>query len=195
MSLDVEGDKRLIDELKIAWQWHYDITWLKNPPADRENGSLDLITELDQIKINLEIFESESQVQVAIKKITVRSGDYHLNYMETSPRTKISDVAKINDNDAWQYLENLAQWEQYRDTDGRINSLWAKGDTLTPGAFMVQSRFDGAETNITFANGTTIELINTAWTNEDFTDVKEGKPFHEKFCQGDIFGARAGDND
>ena len=51
---------------------------------------------------------------------------------------KISNITKINGNDAWPYLESLAQWEQYRDTDGRLNSLWAKGDTLTSGAFMVQ---------------------------------------------------------
>ncbi|KAL1612411.1 hypothetical protein SLS60_000637 [Paraconiothyrium brasiliense] len=206
VPVDVEGDKKLIDELKIAWQWHSDITWLKNPP----------------IKNNLESFESEYQVQLAIQQITVRSGDYHLNNVPdilqvfhwrrdvslvalskdgvVMPKLyvafdalkvadgiitqdKIPDVLKINNNnETWPYLENLAQWEQYRDTDGRLNSLWAKGDTLTPGAFMAQSWFDGAGTNITFANGTIIEFINTAWTNEDFTDVRDGT-------------AHAGDND
>ncbi|OAG07605.1 uncharacterized protein CC84DRAFT_1216541 [Paraphaeosphaeria sporulosa] len=234
VPVDVEGDKKLIDELKIAWQWHSDISWLKNPPADWEDGSLDLIAELDKIKSNLEQFESEYQVQIAIQKITVRSGNFHLNYIPdilqvfgwqrdvslvalsddgvkvpklyvtfdalkvadgNITEEKISDITKINGADAWPYLENLAQWEQYRDTDGRLNSLWAKGDTLTPGAFMMQSRFDGAETNITFANGTEIEYINTAWTNEAFKDVKDGKSFYEKFCKGSISGVDAADNE
>ncbi|KAF1976102.1 hypothetical protein BU23DRAFT_588280 [Bimuria novae-zelandiae CBS 107.79] len=234
VPVDKEGNKQLIEELKIAWQWHSDITWLKNPPEDWEDGPLDMIAELDQIKNSLDNFDSEYQVQLAIQKITVRSGDFHLNYVPdilqvfhfqrdfsiialsddgvelpklyvtfdalkvadgNITEDKISEIKKINGMDAWPYLENLAQWEQYRDTDGGLNSLWAKGDTLTPGAFMEQSRFDGAETNIIFANGTEIEYTNTAWTDEDFTDVKDGKSFYEKFCQGDIFGAHAGEND
>ncbi|KAJ4294498.1 hypothetical protein N0V90_008189 [Kalmusia sp. IMI 367209] len=234
VPVDVEGDKKLIDDLKIAWQWHSDITWLKNPPSDWENGPLDMMTELDNIKDHLDKFDSEYLVQLAIQKIAMRTGDYHLNYVPdilqvfqwrrdisivalsedgvASPKlyitfdalkvadgniteSEISDITKINGEDAFPYLENLAQWEQYRDTDGRLNSLWAKGDTLSPGAFMVQSRFDGAETNITFANGTEIVFENSAWTNEDFTGVKDGKSFWDTFCQGDIFGGHAGDND
>jgi hypothetical protein len=234
VPVDVEGDKKLIDELKIAWQWHSDMTWLKNPPASWEDGPLDLIAELDKIKTDLGNFANEYEVQLSIQKLAVRSGNFHFNYVPdilqvfgwrrdvslvalsddgvqvpklyvTFDALKVADgnitedeisgVTKINGDDAWPYLENLAQWEQYLDMDGRLNSLWAKGDTLSPGAFMSQSRFDGAETNITFANGTEIEYMNTAWTNEDFKDVKDGKSFYDKFCKGDIFGVRDGAND
>lgn len=234
VPVDKEGDKQLIEELKIAWQWHSDITWLKNPPEEWEHGPLDMIAELDQIKNNLDSFESEYQVQLAIQKITVRTGDYHINYVPdilqvfywqrdvsvvalsddgvelpklyvtsdalkvadgNTTEDKISDIQKINGLDAWSYLTNLGKWEQYRDTDGRLNSLWAKGDTLSSGAFMVQSRFDGAETNFTFTNGTEIEYMNTAFTTQDFTDVKDGKTFYDKFCQGDVFGVQSLDND
>lgn len=234
VPVGIEGDKKLIDELKIARQWHSDISWLKNPPADWESGSLDMIGELDNIKSSLDQYDGEYWVQIAIQEITVRSGNFHLNYAPdilqvfgwqrdlslvalseegvTMPNLyvtvdalkvangdisgeKISNVTKINDQDPWQYLETLAQWEQYGSTDGRINSLWAKGDTGHPGAFMMQSRFDGPQTNISFANGTDIQFMNTAWTDQDFKGVKDGKSFYKKFCKGAISGADAADNE
>lgn len=230
VPVDKEGDKKLIEELKIIWQWNSDITWLKNPPEDWENGPLDIMAELDQIKNNLDNFESEYQVQLAIQKITLRSGDFHFNYAPdilnvfqfikpqgivalsddgvAMPKIyvssdalsvvdgniteqDISPITKLNGMDAWSYLESVAQWQQYRDTDGCLNSLWDSGDSRTVGAFVTSSPFDDVETNITFANGTEIELKNLAVSAQNFTDVKDGKSFYDKFCQGEVFGADA----
>lgn len=56
---------------------------------------------------------------------------------------------------------------------------------------MYHTVFDGAETNITFANGTEIEFMNSATTLEDLSDITDGKSFFEKFCTGKIFGSGA----
>ncbi|KAI9045802.1 uncharacterized protein KD926_007105 [Aspergillus affinis] len=76
----VKDDEELIDELKLLWQWHSETGWLKNPPSTWELGPLDLIGELDKIKKNLHSYDSEYDVQSAINRLTVRTGNYHFNY-------------------------------------------------------------------------------------------------------------------
>jgi len=80
VPVDTEGDKKLIDELKLAWQWNTEIGWLKNPPSDWKLGKLDVIGELDNIKNNLGSFKSEYDVQRAIEAITVKTGNFHFNW-------------------------------------------------------------------------------------------------------------------
>ncbi|KAK1141240.1 hypothetical protein N8T08_009279 [Aspergillus melleus] len=76
----VKDDEELIDELKLLWQWHSETGWLKNPPSTWELGPLDLIGELDKIKKNLRSYDSEYDVQAAINRLTIRTGNYHFNY-------------------------------------------------------------------------------------------------------------------
>lgn len=228
VPVNKEGNKKLIDELKIAWQWYGDISYLKNPPEGWE--AIDLMAELDQIKNSLDNFTSEYEVQVAIQQIAVSTGDYQLHYFPdilqvfnferdfslvalsddglavpklyvtfdalkvadgNLTEDEISEVKTIDGEDAWPYLEKLTEFEEYMDLDSSLNNMLAKGDTLSPGSFMYSSHFDGPETNITFANGTEIMFMNSAWTNQDFKDVKDGKSFYDKFCTGKVFGVES----
>lgn len=82
VPVDTQGNSKLIDQLKQLWQFHSETVWLKNPGSDWENGPLDMMGELDEIKSNLKAgkYESEYQVHLAIQNITVRTGNYHLTY-------------------------------------------------------------------------------------------------------------------
>ena len=81
VPVDVEGDRELIEELKLLWQFQSDIAWLQTPPDTWELGPTDLIAELDNIKNNLSQFPSEYAVQLAIWAITVHTGNFHFNYV------------------------------------------------------------------------------------------------------------------
>lgn len=80
VPVDSQGNQRLIDELKLVWQFQSELGWYKNPGNDWEYGSLDIIGELDKIKSNLGSFQSEYAVQLAIQNITIRTGNFHFNY-------------------------------------------------------------------------------------------------------------------
>ncbi|KAE8142768.1 hypothetical protein BDV38DRAFT_234019 [Aspergillus pseudotamarii] len=77
----VEQDKTLIDQLKLLWEWHSETGYLKNTPDTWELGSVDLLGELDKIKENLSSYDSEYDVQLAINKLTLRTGNFHFNYV------------------------------------------------------------------------------------------------------------------
>ncbi|KAF2704849.1 hypothetical protein K504DRAFT_352354, partial [Pleomassaria siparia CBS 279.74] len=81
VPVDVEGNKKLIDELKLAWAWNSEYVYLKNTPKDWEYGSIDIESELDKIKNGLGDFKSEYDVQRAIQAITYKTGNYHFNYV------------------------------------------------------------------------------------------------------------------
>ncbi|GAB1216551.1 hypothetical protein ATERTT37_005767 [Aspergillus terreus] len=77
----VEDDKDLIDQLKLYWAFHSETGYLKNPPKTWDLGPLDLIGELDKIKGNISSYESEFDVQQAIRELTIRTGNFHFNYV------------------------------------------------------------------------------------------------------------------
>lgn len=77
----VEQDKALIDQLKLLWEWHSETGYLKNTPDTWELGSVDLLAELDKIKENLSSYDSEYDVQVAINRLTLKTGNFHFNYV------------------------------------------------------------------------------------------------------------------
>lgn len=81
VPVDTNGNRQLIDELKEVWQFQSELVWYKNPGSDWEYGPLDIIGELDSIKNNLGSFKSEYAVQLAIQNITVRTGNFHFNYV------------------------------------------------------------------------------------------------------------------
>lgn len=80
VPVDVEGNTKLIEELKQVWQFQSELVWLKNPGDDWVYGPLDIEAELDKIKGSLGSFPSEYAVQLAIQNITVRTGNFHFNY-------------------------------------------------------------------------------------------------------------------
>jgi hypothetical protein len=81
VPVDTSGNQKLIDELKQVWQFQSELVWYKNPGSDFENGPIDLIGELDKIKSNLGSFQSEYAVQLAIRNLTIRTGNFHFNYV------------------------------------------------------------------------------------------------------------------
>ncbi|KAF2185635.1 hypothetical protein K469DRAFT_750346 [Zopfia rhizophila CBS 207.26] len=81
VPVDVEGNADLIDELKMIWEFHSETGWLENTPSTFENGPIDLLKGLDEIKAKLPQFESEYAVQLAIWALTVQAANYHLNYV------------------------------------------------------------------------------------------------------------------
>ncbi|OCL09070.1 hypothetical protein AOQ84DRAFT_388421 [Glonium stellatum] len=80
VPVNVEGNSKLIDELKLLWQWQSEVGWLKNPPSTWELGPIDLIGELDKIKAKLPNYTNEYQVHVDIQRLTIRTGNFHFNY-------------------------------------------------------------------------------------------------------------------
>jgi hypothetical protein len=80
VPVDTQGNQKLIDELKLVWQFQSELVWFKNPGSDWEYGPLDIIGELDKIKGSLGSFQSEYAVQLAIQNITIRTGNFHFNY-------------------------------------------------------------------------------------------------------------------
>ncbi|OCK81846.1 hypothetical protein K432DRAFT_350154 [Lepidopterella palustris CBS 459.81] len=81
VPVDVPGNSELIDELKFLWQWQSEVGWLKNTPSTWELGPIDLIGELDKIKAKLSSYTSEYQLQLDIWQLTIRTGNFHFNYM------------------------------------------------------------------------------------------------------------------
>ncbi|PLN86152.1 hypothetical protein BDW42DRAFT_182662 [Aspergillus taichungensis] len=76
----VEENRKLIDQLKMMWEWHSETGWLKNPPSTWDRGPLDLIAELNKIQNSLNSFESEYHLHLAIQKLTVDTGNYHFSH-------------------------------------------------------------------------------------------------------------------
>lgn len=81
VPVDVKGNSELIEELKTVWQFQSEHTWLKNPGDEWQLGPLDIDAELDKIKSNLKSYSSEYAVQLAIQNITIRTGNFHFNYV------------------------------------------------------------------------------------------------------------------
>ena len=77
----VEQDSTLIDQIKLLWQWQSDVSYYKNPPSSFELGPVDLMAELDNIKEALPHFNSEYDAQLAIQHLTIRTGNFHFNYI------------------------------------------------------------------------------------------------------------------
>ncbi|KAF2013859.1 hypothetical protein BU24DRAFT_424891 [Aaosphaeria arxii CBS 175.79] len=238
VPVDKDGDSKLLDELKILWEWQSDGGWLKKTPDTWSNGALDIEKELDNIKSNLDKFESEYAVQMAIQNITIRSGNFHFNYrpditrmfrfwrgvgvmaisedgiklpklytesdalaMASSDATKFSEIEQINGQDAWQYLESVANLEQYLDLDARMANVFTPSGGESYGAFEVQANYHGAETEIKFKNGSSATFQNyarfgtaSAYARGDFNetsywyDVLDGASLFDVFCQGNFTG-------
>ncbi|KAF2833676.1 hypothetical protein CC86DRAFT_339127 [Ophiobolus disseminans] len=100
VPVDTQGNSKLIDELKLVWQFQSELVWYKNPGSDWEYGPLDIIGELDRIKGNLGSFQSEYALQLAIQNITIRTGNFHFNYspdiLQVFQFRRVFNVASIS---------------------------------------------------------------------------------------------------
>ncbi|EFQ34011.1 uncharacterized protein GLRG_09155 [Colletotrichum graminicola M1.001] len=108
----------------------------------------------------------------------------------STPETA-SVVTLINGVDASKYLAdtvNKASWN--RDANSAYNSMFFEMSSPATGAgngyFSSDGRirfiYQGANTTITFANGTEATFENHARVNRDLTGVVDGPSFYAKFC-------------
>ncbi|ROW09275.1 hypothetical protein VPNG_05791 [Cytospora leucostoma] len=102
-----------------------------------------------------------------------------------------STVKLINGIDAETYLEDIiyqASWNQ--DADSAYNSVFYElaspaagyGVGYFQGGGRIRYIYQGATTNITFANGTEITLENYAHIKVPLTNVTDGESMYELFC-------------
>ncbi|KAL5120116.1 hypothetical protein ACEQ8H_001941 [Pleosporales sp. CAS-2024a] len=99
----------------------------------------------------------------------------------------VSEIQQINGLDPYDFMKST-WFSQYIDSDGRMNNMFSTSDTLSPGAFAFQDKYDGNTTTIKWANGTTASFTNSASSKYSFTGVKDGPSFFTKFCTGAISG-------
>lgn len=111
----------------------------------------------------------------------------------SSPDTA-SVVTLINGIDAATYLADTiyqASWNQ--DADSAYNSMFYEiagvvaglGIGYFQGAGRIRFIYQGATTNLTFANGTEVTLENYARIKEPLTDVTDGASMYALFCNPD----------
>lgn len=113
-----------------------------------------------------------------------------------SPSTA-SVVTLINGIDAATYLQDrIYQGSWNQDADAAYNSLFYElsgvAAGLGVGYFQGQGRiryiYQGATTNLTFANGTEVVLDNYAHIKQPFTNVTDGESMYDVFCNPNGFG-------
>lgn len=117
-----------------------------------------------------------------------------------SSPSSASVVTLINGIDAATYLEDrIYQGSWNQDADSAYNSMFYElagvAAGLGVGYFQGQGRiryiYQGATTNLTFANGTEITLENYAHIKQPFTNVTDGESMYEVFCNPNGFGSDA----
>ncbi|KAK1967003.1 hypothetical protein LY78DRAFT_577266 [Colletotrichum sublineola] len=113
-------------------------------------------------------------------------------YEEVISTPKTASVVKlINGIDASKYLADTINKASYnRDANSAYNTMFFEMSGLAAGAgkgyFTSGGRiryiYQGANTTITFANGTEATFENHAVVKRDLTGVVDGKSFYAKFC-------------
>jgi hypothetical protein len=100
----------------------------------------------------------------------------------------ISEISEISGMNPYDFLLS-SSWSQYIDSDGLLNNMLAKGDTDNLGDFMRQRKYDGNSTDVTWANGSTAAIPNSASSDYSFSTVFDGASFFDTFCTGALSGA------
>ena len=101
---------------------------------------------------------------------------------------KPSAVKKINGMDAMTYLANASAQSDFHDADTRWNALFPSQALIASGTVFLGSfrtgQYQGPNTTMTFANGTTYNQMNVAVVFGNFTGVNSGQTFFKQFCTG-----------
>ncbi|KAF2662339.1 hypothetical protein K491DRAFT_287888 [Lophiostoma macrostomum CBS 122681] len=118
--------------------------------------------------------------------------------------TRVSEIVQINGEEAYQIVDRVSALEQqFIDADGRLNKMFTTGDTGSVGQFERYSIYEDDTTTLEFANGTVVELQNTASLTKffersnanitDFAGVTDGQSFFDTFCTGLVSGKPSDD--
>ncbi|CAN9091492.1 unnamed protein product [Alternaria alternata] len=101
---------------------------------------------------------------------------------------KPSPVKMINGMSAQSYLANVSADSDFHDADTRWNALFPSQALLASGTTFLGSfrtgQYQGPNTTMEFANGTTWSSMNVAVVFGNFTGVDSGKAFFQRFCTG-----------
>jgi hypothetical protein len=79
VPLDMDGDMRLIDDMKLFVKWQSNIAYLKNPPEGYSEKPVDIMGELDNMKSQLSSggFKSEYDFQMKMMSLFDSAYDNH----------------------------------------------------------------------------------------------------------------------
>ncbi|KAF1828840.1 hypothetical protein BDW02DRAFT_593007 [Decorospora gaudefroyi] len=99
-----------------------------------------------------------------------------------------SPVKMINGMNVQEYLANASTASDFHDADTRWNALFPSQALLASGTTFLGSfrtgQYQGPNTTLQFANGTTWSQMNIAVVFGNFTDVNSGPAFFQRFCTG-----------
>ncbi|WEW56965.1 hypothetical protein PRK78_002424 [Emydomyces testavorans] len=102
--------------------------------------------------------------------------------------TKPSAIKTIDGHDAVAWLAVYSYKQYFQDPDALYNGLLynlPRTRVSANGAFWSTRAIDtGSKITVGFENGTTKGYENTATSTANFTGVKDGQTFYEKFCSG-----------
>ncbi|KAK7962873.1 peptidase s41 family protein [Apiospora aurea] len=204
-----EAALKFVDELVPYLEWQSDSAWKKDPPATYFYPGYDMFAELASVRAGIEAdkYDSEYAWQSDMYLRVFGPGhDGHLyvysdvlaNALEwarpfalvsvsedgkATPEIKVYDdvmtspdtastLTKINGKDAATYIEDaIFAVSGNQDKDSAYNSM---GRT--------RYVYPGATTSFSFANGTEIELPNTALVKGNWTGVVDGDSFFKVFA-------------
>lgn len=101
---------------------------------------------------------------------------------------KPSPVRTINSIGVEEYLQTVATQADFHDADTRWNALFPSQALIASGQDYLGSfrtgMYQGPNTTMAFANGTSKSTMNVAVVLGDFTGVTDGATFFKKFCSG-----------
>lgn len=104
------------------------------------------------------------------------------------PSFKPSAIKTINGMSAKDLLSEDSAQSDFHDADTRWNALFPSQPLIAQGLTFLGSfrtgQYQGPNTTMEFANGTTFAMMNVAVIIGDFTGVDSGKAFFQKFCSG-----------
>ncbi|KAF3899656.1 TSPc domain-containing protein [Trichophyton interdigitale] len=99
---------------------------------------------------------------------------------------KPSAVKQIDGQDAVDWLQKWSYYDSQRDPDSLYSGLFYSIPKVEQGwygsFYSVLSAYPGANTTLTFENGTTRAFTNYASSGESFDEVADGESFYRKFC-------------
>ncbi|KAJ4412745.1 hypothetical protein N0V91_000507 [Didymella pomorum] len=101
---------------------------------------------------------------------------------------KPSAVKKINGMDVKTFLEDASMQSDFHDADTRWNALFPSQALIASGTVFLGSfrtgQYQGPNTTMEFANGTTYNQMNVAVVFGNFTGINSGQAFFKQFCTG-----------
>lgn len=101
---------------------------------------------------------------------------------------KPSPIRTINNVGVEEYLQTVAPQADFHDANTRWNALFPSQALIASNVTFLGSfrtgMYEGPNTTMAFANGTSKSMMNVAVVFRDFSGVTDGVSFFKKFCSG-----------